>query len=159
MTAFVAASNAFVLPSSSTFMNQRMGSMRMAMSSSSFVDSINGKYLLSVQECINSQKEEEEEEGSKVIFVDGSWHLTPDRDGREEFEKGPRIKDARFFDIDDISSKGTLNPKGLPHMCPPKVGLIIFVFYELDNDGVIFFLVTLVSNLQSVIELRFQGIV
>lgn len=156
MTAFVAASNAFVLPSSSTF-----GSMRMAMSSSSFVDSINGKYLLSVQECINSQKEEKEkEEGSKVVFVDGSWHLTPDRDGREEFEKGPRIKDARFFDIDDISSKGTLNPKGLPHMCPPKVGLIIiFVFYEMDYDGVIFFLVTLVSNLQSVIELRFQGIV
>ena len=52
--------------------------------------------------------------------MDGSWFLK-DRNGREEFEAGPRIPGARFFDIDDIAAKGeALNPKGLPHMMPPK---------------------------------------
>ena len=43
-----------------------------------------------------------------------------DRNAREEFEAGPRIPGAQFFDIDDIAAKGDLNPKGLPHMMPPK---------------------------------------
>jgi hypothetical protein len=55
-----------------------------------------------------------------VVFVDGSWFLK-DRNGRKEFEAGPRILGARFFDIDDVAAKGeVLNPKGLPHMMPPK---------------------------------------
>jgi len=54
-----------------------------------------------------------------VVFVDGSWFLM-DRNGREEFQTGPRIPGARFFDIDDVASKGPkLNPKDLPHMMPP----------------------------------------
>ena len=53
-------------------------------------------------------------------FVDGSWFLM-NRNGRQEYEKGPRIKGAEYFDIDDIASKGEkLNPKNLPHMMPPK---------------------------------------
>ena len=55
------------------------------------------------------------------IFIDGSWHLSKDRNARSEYEKGPRIYGAHFFDIDDIAAKGDeLNPKNLPHMMPKK---------------------------------------
>ena len=55
------------------------------------------------------------------IFIDGSWHLSKDRNARAEYEKGPRIQGAHFFDIDDIAVKGEeLNPKNLPHMMPKK---------------------------------------
>ena len=54
------------------------------------------------------------------IFIDGSWHLSKDRDARTEYENGPRIKDAHFFDIDDIATIDDVNnPKNLPHMMPP----------------------------------------
>ena len=69
--------------------------------------------LVSVDDCLASYGE------SDVKFVDGSWHLAADRDGRSDYEAGPRIAGASYFDIDDISSKGDLNPKGLPHMMPP----------------------------------------
>lgn len=49
-----------------------------------------------------------------VKFIDGSWFLK-DRNGREEFRKGPRIADAKYFDIDDIASESHL-----PHMMPSK---------------------------------------
>lgn len=81
-------------------------------------DSLPSSYLLTVQECLDIYNSNSD--GEKVVFVDGSWHLGKERDGREEYEAGPRIKNAKFFDIDDISSKGDLNPKGLPHMRPPK---------------------------------------
>jgi thiosulfate/3-mercaptopyruvate sulfurtransferase len=60
---------------------------------------------------------------SKNIFIDGSWHMpvgsTP-RNGREEFKRGPRIKDALYFDIDDIAPQpgSPSNVKKLPHMKP-----------------------------------------
>lgn len=50
-----------------------------------------------------------------VKFVDGSWFLKG-RNGREEFEQGPRIAGASFFDIDDIATKDS----GLKHMMPSK---------------------------------------
>lgn len=72
--------------------------------------------LVSVEDCIAAH-----EKKGDTVFVDGSWHLSPDRDGREEYEHGPRIAGSKFFDIDDVASKGSkLNPKGLPHMMPPK---------------------------------------
>ena len=79
--------------------------------------------LVSVDECLAAHGATEElSGGGRTIFVDGSWHLSKERYGREEYEEGPRIEGARFFDIDDVSSKGReLNPKGLPHMMPPKV--------------------------------------
>ena len=91
--------------------------------------------LVSVEDCIAAH---EINSGNKnTIFIDGSWHLTPDRDGRDEYESGPRISGSKFFDIDDVASKGSrLNPKGLPHMMPPKVGpkvpseFINFVVYR-----------------------------
>jgi thiosulfate/3-mercaptopyruvate sulfurtransferase len=56
-----------------------------------------------------------------VKFIDGSWFLLKTRIARDEFEAGPRIAGAHFFDIDDVCSKGPiLNPKGLKHMMPPK---------------------------------------
>jgi thiosulfate/3-mercaptopyruvate sulfurtransferase len=51
------------------------------------------------------------------IFIDGSWHLSKERSSRDEYEKGPRVKNAFFFDIDDIALK---HPKNLPHMMPSK---------------------------------------
>lgn len=50
-----------------------------------------------------------------TIFVDGSWHLS-ERDGRKDYETGPRIENALFFDIDDVATKGHITP----HMMPPK---------------------------------------
>lgn len=52
---------------------------------------------------------------SNIKFVDGSWFLK-DRSGREEFQLGPRIAGARFFDIDDIATKDS----DLKHMMPSK---------------------------------------
>ncbi len=58
---------------------------------------------------------------SSTIFIDGSWHLSKDRNARSEYEKGPRIQGAYFFDIDDIAVKGPeSNPKNLPHMMPKR---------------------------------------
>ena len=73
------------------------------------------KNILSIEECLSMY-----EDHDNVVFVDGSWHLpTANRNARAEFEEGPRMPRARFFDVDDISSKGDLNPKNLPHMMPP----------------------------------------
>lgn len=47
--------------------------------------------------------------------MDGSWHLA-ERDGRKEYEVGPRIQNAKFFDIDDVATKGHVTP----HMMPSK---------------------------------------
>ena len=70
--------------------------------------------LVSVDDCLAAFGDDD------VKFIDGSWHLAADRDGRADYEAGPRISGALFFDIDDISTKGDANPKGLPHMMPPK---------------------------------------
>lgn len=70
--------------------------------------------LVSVDDCLTAFGDD------NVKFIDGSWHLAADRDGRSDYKAGPRISGAKFFDIDDISTKGEANPKGLPHMMPPK---------------------------------------
>jgi len=62
--------------------------------------------IVSIPEAIGLHSSE------NVKFIDGSWFLK-DRNGREEFEQGPRIAGARFFDIDDIATKSRL-----PHMMP-----------------------------------------
>ena len=72
--------------------------------------------LVSVESCVEAHSSKH-----SPIFVDASWYLSPDQNGRVDYEAGPRIDGAKFFDIDDVSSKGELNPKGLPHMMPPKV--------------------------------------
>jgi len=73
--------------------------------------------VVSVENCIKAHNNK----NSSPVFVDASWYLDPDQNGRVDYEAGPRIDGAKFFDIDDIASKGeVLNPKGLPHMMPPK---------------------------------------
>lgn len=69
---------------------------------------LNLNQVVSVPEAISLHS------SKNVKFVDGSWFLK-DRNGRQEFEKGPRIAGARFFDIDDISADSNL-----PHMMPGK---------------------------------------
>jgi hypothetical protein len=78
-----------------------------AMSSSS----LDGKVLVSVEEALTAHR------SKKARFFDGSWFLQG-RNGRQEYEKGPRIEGASFFDIDDIAAPSELNPKKLPHMMP-----------------------------------------
>lgn len=74
-----------------------------------------GKSFVSIEEGIQAINEE-------TIFVDGSWWLGKVRDARGEYEAGPRIAGAKFFDIDDVAERDkTSNPKGLPHMAPSKV--------------------------------------
>jgi len=68
--------------------------------------------FLSISKCIERHSND-----PNAIFIDGSWHLSS-RDGRSEYEEGPRILNALFFDIDDVATKGHV--KKLPHMMPPK---------------------------------------
>ena len=90
---------------------------------------LHGKNLVSVEECVRAQKDENLE--NRVVFVDASWFHKGDRNPREEFEQGPRIKHARYFDIDDVSLSNKLfpgsNPNNLPHMMPPKESLFVSI--------------------------------
>jgi len=93
---------------------------RLALRSSSSthlsMSSLSGN-LVSVESCIEAHQSKND----APIFVDASWYLSPEKNGRVDYEAGPRIVGAKFFDIDDVAAKGEiLNPKGLPHMMPPK---------------------------------------
>ena len=70
---------------------------------------------MSVQDCLDAKDD--------VVFVDGSWYHKGSRNGRQDFEHGPRLPEARYIDIDDLSCQKELfpelNPKGLSHMLPP----------------------------------------
>jgi len=111
MLAFTAK---LLLTSSFTSTVSRLSSIS---STAVLMSSLSGN-LVSVEKCLQAYHDDK---ASTVVFVDGSWHLSADRDGRVEYEAGPRIVGAKFFDIDDISSKDKiLNPKALPHMMPPK---------------------------------------
>jgi len=77
--------------------------------SSSKSNSILGKTLVSVPDAIQLHSQQD------VKFIDGTWWLDKSRNGRLDFENGPRIANARYLDIDDISSK---HPENLPHMMP-----------------------------------------
>ncbi|KAG7351574.1 mercaptopyruvate sulfurtransferase [Nitzschia inconspicua] len=95
--------------------------------SSSFIDSIlDGKTLVSVEDAIavhrhqhNNDDDDDDDDDSnrrrRVKFVDGSWFLGSERNGRREYLDGPRIVDARFVDIDEIATRTS---DGLPHMLP-----------------------------------------
>lgn len=54
-----------------------------------------------------------------VTFFDGSWWLGAPERARTQYEQGPRIAGAHFFDIDDVAATSLdENPKQLPHMMP-----------------------------------------
>mmetsp|Transcript_29211 Transcript_29211/g.33532 ORF Transcript_29211/g.33532 Transcript_29211/m.33532 type:complete len:390 (-) Transcript_29211:131-1300(-) len=97
-------------------------------SSSSFSTNTNSKsdIFISITDAISLFSSDESEntntsQRNPTIYIDGSWHLSKERSSRTEFENGPRIKGAHFFDIDDVATNDKeKNPKGLPHMMPSK---------------------------------------
>lgn len=109
----IPASRAFVIPSRRILRKTTPRLVMMSSSSSAADICLNGKMLVTVQEALPLHSD------PTVKFVDGSWFLKG-RNGREEFEAGPRIKGAVYFDIDDIASKGLEeNPRNIKHMMPP----------------------------------------
>ena len=75
---------------------------------------------------------------SNVKFLDGSWWLGKrETSNRQDYESGPRITGAHFFDIDDISSPqgSEMNPKNLPHMMPsPTTFSLAMDAMNITND-------------------------
>ncbi|KAK0521298.1 hypothetical protein OC835_006931 [Tilletia horrida] len=60
---------------------------------------------------------------SAIVTLDATWfmpNLNPPRDARAEFERGPRIPHARFWDVDEVADKSVIEDLGsaLPHMMP-----------------------------------------
>jgi thiosulfate/3-mercaptopyruvate sulfurtransferase len=93
--------------------------------------SISNKPFICVDEAVEATNSEK---ASNIKFVDGSWWLGNSRDAQAEFEGGPRIVGATFFDVDEIAATGDLNPKRLPHMAPPKVRACIEVTSMYDHE-------------------------
>jgi len=68
------------------------------------------KNILSPEECLALSTD-----NNNVVFVDGSWHMpNTNRNARAEYEAGPRIAGAKYFDVDDVANKDL----PLPHMMP-----------------------------------------
>ena len=86
--------------------------IRMRMSSAATEDR---KNLWSIEECIENRE--------NIKFIDGSWYHKGNRNGREDFKKGPRLPNANYLDMDDIATSKELypelNPKDLRVMFPP----------------------------------------
>jgi len=61
--------------------------------------------------------------GGTVHFLEVTWFHKGDRNGRQEFLEGPRIKGSNYFDIMDIAMNGDVfpseNPNNLYTMFPP----------------------------------------
>lgn len=82
--------------------------------------------LVTIQQAVEAHGKTNSD-GSKNVFIDGSWHMpvgSSPRNGRAEYTSGPRIPGAYYYDIDDIApTQGSAdNPKKLPHMKPsPKL--------------------------------------
>jgi thiosulfate/3-mercaptopyruvate sulfurtransferase len=87
-------------------------------SSSSSVDSLlAGRLQIPIADAIQCHGTSD-----TVAFCEATWWLSKDRPTtrKQDYERGPRIAGARFFDIDDIALVDpTLNPLQLPHMMPP----------------------------------------
>jgi thiosulfate/3-mercaptopyruvate sulfurtransferase len=91
----------------------------------------NSNNLISIDDLLDlvpstgtASKSSKELDGSKIIFVDATWYHKGSRNGRTEFENGPRLPGARYMDMDDLSCQPSLfpelNPKGLGFMLPPS---------------------------------------
>ena len=92
------------------------------------------KNLWSVEECLDKWNKQEANStacASRIQFVDATWYHKGDRNGREEFEKGPRLPRAFHWDTGDMSMSGDLfpmsNPLDLKNVFPPEwmVGLAL----------------------------------
>lgn len=91
-------------------------------SSSSSSSSPSSGNLVTIRQAIEAHEKSTNDDGSKNIFVDGSWHMPP-RVARSEYALGPRVPGAVFLDIDDLgpppgSRENPDEAKKLPHMKP-----------------------------------------
>ncbi|KAL3797979.1 hypothetical protein HJC23_013217 [Cyclotella cryptica] len=101
--------------------------------------------LVSVPQAIQaftSNSSQQDAATSRNVFIDGSWYMPADsRNARSQFQAGPRIPAARFFDIDDIapSPRSSANPKGLPHMKPcPKQFAVAMDLMDITPHDVLY---------------------
>eukprot|EP00536_Pseudo-nitzschia_multiseries_P003268 jgi/Psemu1/252487/estExt_Genewise1Plus.C_490026 len=87
------------------------------------------KNLWSIAECLNywtslQNEPAAGEEQTRIQFVDATWFHKGERDGRREFEAGPRLPGAFHWDIADMATTGELfpedNPKYLQNVFPPE---------------------------------------
>jgi thiosulfate/3-mercaptopyruvate sulfurtransferase len=74
-----------------------------------------------------------------LVFVDASWYHNSHRNGRADFEVGPRLPNARYVDMDDVACLPDLfpdlNPKGLSHMMPtPELFAKTMDAFHIDNQ-------------------------
>lgn len=72
---------------------------------------LTGRFEISVQEALDVHSD------PNYRFIDGSWWLK-ERNARQEYEKGPRIAESLFWDIDDIADTSSSSSSSLPHMMP-----------------------------------------
>lgn len=96
----------------------------------------NSTNLWSVEECLEEWNrwqegesqtsrsgDEDDKHPTRIQFVDASWFMGG-RDGRKEFEDGPRLPGAFHWDTDDMATSGELfpetNPLNLNHVFPPE---------------------------------------
>ena len=67
---------------------------------------------------------QQEQRQQRIVFVDATWYHKGERNGRDEFEAGPRLPGAFHWDIGDLATTGELfpedNPKGLKNVFPPE---------------------------------------
>lgn len=102
---------------------------------------VKGKTLVSVPEILEIFNAFNDSSiTNQVKFIDASWwHKGPQDAGRHLFEKGPRIPNSIYFDIDDICLPSELNPKNLPHMIPPSILFsTIMDHFQISKDDHIF---------------------
>lgn len=78
--------------------------------------------LISVEDCLAMYQQQHDNSTStsktNIRFVDASWYHKGERSGRAEFETGPRLPGAVYFDLDDICDLTHTVPRMLP---PPDV--------------------------------------
>lgn len=78
------------------------------------------KNLWSIEECL----EEWNREPESIRFVDATWFMGGPRNGRKEFEDGPRLPGAFHWDTGDLCASSELfpeaNPLDLKFVFPPE---------------------------------------
>jgi len=90
------------------------------------MESSSSKNFWSVRECLQHYQTTatEQKASTKIYFIDASWFMpSQNRKGREEFEQGPRLPNALYWDTDDLATSFELfpeqNPAKLQHSFPP----------------------------------------
>jgi thiosulfate/3-mercaptopyruvate sulfurtransferase len=95
------------------------------------------KNLCSIEECLEEWNQQQRQQrpisdgksigtitSTTIQFVDATWFHKGERNGRKEFEDGPRLPGAFHLDTGDMSTSGELfpddNPLNLNNVFPPE---------------------------------------